>query len=184
LLDGAPATLIGWSDQPLDGTESVTINNSSPHGFHENLVQLPLNVDLATPLNIAPDFLPGHLVEAQGNQIEMLLPGVYTMAAGSMDFEFDMPDIANSRINGFTITVPNTLKGTVAPTSGVSYLQARLYNWQTNTWEVFTLHNYVVSTNNMNAYVSPDGRVLLQLATNKTSTSAVYLSRPSLSLQV
>ena len=184
LLDGAPATLIGWSDQPLDGTESVTINNSSPHGFHENLVQMPLNVDLATPLNIAPDFLPGQLVEAQGNQIEMLLPGVYTMAAGSMDFEFDMPDIANSRINGFTITVPNTLKGTVAPTSGVSYLQARLYNWQTNTWEVFTLHNYVVSTNNMNAYVSPDGRVLLQLATNKTSTSAVYLSRPSLSLQV
>jgi hypothetical protein len=183
LLDGAPATLIGWADQPLDGTDSITINNSSPHGFHENLIQMPLNVDVATPLSIPPDFLTGQLVEAHGNQIEMLLPGVYTMIAGSMNFEFDMPDIANSRINGFTIRIPNTQKGTVAPSSGVSYLQARLYNWQTNAWDVFTLHNYALSTNNMNAYVSPGGRVLLQLANDKTSTGAVYLSKPSLSLQ-
>src|SRR6185437_16963538 len=30
LLDGAPATLIGWADQPLDNMQTATVNGTIP----------------------------------------------------------------------------------------------------------------------------------------------------------
>src|SRR5260221_6557528 len=55
LVPGSPVTLIGWADNPLDSTNAVTINDISPTGLHETLVQAPLSVDIAGALNL-PSF--------------------------------------------------------------------------------------------------------------------------------
>jgi hypothetical protein len=185
LVSGAPATLIGWADQPLDGMNTVTINGVTPHGFHENFIQMPLNIDLSSPMNTPPDFITGQMVGAQSigdGGVSTILPGVYSMSTASISFEFDLPDMLNAAASGLTITVPNTLNTTASP-PGVSYVQAFLYNWQTTNWDPFSLDYGVLITRNTGAYISPDGRVLLQLSNQNALQGQIFLGRPSLSLQ-
>src|SRR5260370_22473436 len=44
LVAGAPATLIGWADQPVGATNGVTINVARAGGTHDDAVQVPLNI--------------------------------------------------------------------------------------------------------------------------------------------
>lgn len=182
LLDGSTATLVGWADLPLDGVDTITVNGNAPGGIHENLVQMPLDIDVTASASLPPDFIEGQPVDEQGYDTEMILPGVYTMSTGSINFEFVLPRTAIAANRGFTITAPSTLNVASPPTSGVSALQASLYNWQTNAWDSFTLSQYKLTTTNTAAYVNTDGRVLLQLANQNASQGLAYLSKPSLTL--
>ena len=180
LLSGASATLIGWTEQPLDGIDSVTINNTHPHGFHDNMIQMPLNIGLSTPLNI-PDVLTGQIIAVQGYDLASVLPNIYTLSTGSLTFEFALSSGPRSHSRGFTITVPDA--PSTGQNTGINYFQVHLYNWYTASWDTIMLNHYTFSTANTRAYIGPDGRVLLQLANQDTTVGMLFLGKPSLSLQ-
>jgi hypothetical protein len=180
LLPGASATLIGWTDQPLDDTNNITINDTHPHGFHDDMIQMPLNIGLSEPLNL-PDILTGHVTAVQGYDLANVLPNIYMLSTGSMTFEFTLPSDAFFRSRGFTLTAPNTLS--TGRETGINYFQVRLYNWQTASWDKITLNHYRFSTSNTLAYLGSDGRVLVQFTNQNASLGTLFLSKPSLSLQ-
>jgi hypothetical protein len=185
LIHGAAATLIGWAANPLDSTKNVMINDISPTGLHETLVQAPLPVNLSGPLNLPPYFLRGHLIDAEGNNVQVQFPGIYAMTTGSMTFEFAVPDLANLQVSGLTIIEPpNAFQpglGTVAANGNP--LPLRLYNWHTNSWDSIVLKSSSFSTKNVADYIGPRGSVLLQLANQNTALGTLIFSTPSLNLQ-
>jgi hypothetical protein len=180
LLPGASATLIGWAEQPLDGINAITINDTRPHGFHDNMIQMPLNISLSAPLNV-PDVLTGQVIAVQGYDLSSVLPDIYTLSTGSITFEFTLSANARSHNHGFTITVPDTLS--TGQDTGINYFQVRLYNWQTASWDKILLSRYSFTTANTAPYIGPDGRVLLQLANQNATVGMLFLGKPSLSLQ-
>ncbi|MBE3560696.1 MAG: hypothetical protein IMW89_15975 [Ktedonobacteraceae bacterium] len=183
LLDGAPATLIGWADRPLDGTDKTTINDHTPPDLHDNLVQMPLDLTFSSPADVAPDFVAGQLIDATGNNVQMVLPGIYTMTTGSLSFEFTLPTIANAGIKGLIVTAPNTAGfGSPAFHRGLSVLQPRLYNWQSGTWDLFFMDDSHMAVSGPDTYIGPGGRVLLQISNSSTTAATISLARPSLTL--
>ncbi len=180
LLPGASATLIGWTEQPLDGIDNITINDAHPHGFHDNMIQMPLNIGLSTPLHV-PDVLTGQVIAAQGYDLANVLPNIYTLSTGSLTFEFTLPGDARSHSRGFTITAPDAVS--TGQNTGINYFQVRLYNWQTTSWDTIALNHYMFSTTNITAYIGPGGRVLLQATNQDATVGMLFLGKPSLSLQ-
>jgi len=182
-MAGAPATLIGWADQPI--TNDVTINGWRPIGHQENFVQMPLNIAIASPLNIPPEFITGHVVDIQSYDAELTLPGIYTMTSGSITFELTLPNSSQLPISGFTITEPDLWANPFGPGSGTgaspSHLQAQLYNWYKDTWDTITLKQDTFTTTNT-AYIGPSGRILLQISNQDISQGKLYFGKPSLGL--
>ena len=177
LVTGAPATLIGWTDHPLDTINDVTVNGDSPGGTHVGFVQVPLNVDLSTSASLPPGLIKGQVINAQGNEVQTTSPGVYTIKTGSITFEFRLPDAGNLQTNNMTISEPVVLQ-----TTGINQATARLYNWNTNSWDAITLDNVSFTTTDIKAYTSSDRRVLLQVVNQNASRGALYFGKPSLSL--
>lgn len=177
LVTGSPATLIGWTDQPVDTTNDATVNGASPGGTHDDFVQVPLNVDFSTSSSLPPGLITGQVINARGDGVQTTSPGVYTINTGSITFEFTLPDADNLQVNNLTISEPLVIQ-----TAGISQAQARLYNWNTNSWDAITLNNLSFTTTNIKAYTSLDGRVLLQVVNKNTSQGKLYFGRPSLSL--
>jgi hypothetical protein len=177
LLTGAQATLIGWSNNRVDTTNGITVNGASPGGTFQDFIQAPLNIELSPTARLLPGLINGQVINAQGNDVQTTSPGVYTINMGSITFEFSLPDGVNLQANNLTISAPVIMQNT-----GINQLSARLYDWDRNTWDVITLHNNSFTITNSKAYTSSDGRVLLQVMNQNTSQSALYLGRPSLSL--
>lgn len=185
LVPGSPATFLGWAENPLDSAGNVTVNDIDPTGLHETLIQAPLNVNLAGSLNFPPNFIPGHLIDAEGDNTQMKFPGVYTISTGSMTFEYTVPHSANLRIDGLTITEPPDISvfaqvGTILAADSLPF---RLYNWRTNAWDAISLNQNTFTTNNVSAYIGPGGRVLLQLANKDSSLGTFAFGKPLLNLQ-
>ena len=182
LVPGSPVTLIGWADNPLDSTNAVTINGNSPTGTHETLVQAPLNVDLAGALDLPPSFIPGQLIDVQGNGVQVQYPGLYALSAGSMTFEFAVPNIANLHLSGLVISESS---GANQPVTGItSPLPFRLYNWHSDSWDAISLNQGTFTTHNTSAYIGPGGRVLLQMVyQDNPAASQVVFGKPVLNLQ-
>jgi hypothetical protein len=177
LINGTPATLIGWADQPVDSANEITINGSSPGGIHENLIQAPLNVDFSTSSSLPPGLIYGQIINAKGIEVQTTSPDVYTISMGSITFEFTLPDAKNLQINTMTITAP-----LVAQSAGIHNVQARLFNWDTSSWDAVSLNNLTFTTANTKAYTSSEGRVLLQVVNQDASHGALLFGKPSLSL--
>ena len=177
LVKGAQATLIGWSDNRVDTTSNITVNGASPGGTYEDFIQVPLNVDLSTSSSLPPGLINGQVINAQGNEVQTTSPGVYTINTGSITFEFSLPGAVNLQVNNLTISAPAVMQNT-----GINQVPARLYNWNTNSWDAITLNNYSFTTTNIKAYTSSDGRVLLQVFNQNASQSTLYFGKPSLSL--
>ena len=166
LVTGAPATLIGWSNNRVDTTNNVTVNGASPGGTFEDFVQVPLNVDLSPSSSLPPGLINGQVINAQGNEVQTTSPGVYTINTGSITFEFSLPGAVNLQVNNLTISAPIVMQNT-----GINQVPARLYNWNTNSWDAITLNNNSFTTTNIKAYTSSDGRVLLQVFNQNASQS-------------
>lgn len=190
LLANAPATLIGWANQPVDTAQNVTINGSTPTGLQETLLQTPLNLHLSGALHLPPSFIQGQIVDIQGTNVQSQY-GVYTITTGSVTFEFTVPGSNGLHINSLAVSQPaNQLQmygppiqnGTGAVVDA-NHFHAYLYNWQTGTWDAFKLNKLSLSTTNVGAYVGPAGRVLVQYANQDSSIGTIYFGKPSLDLQ-
>jgi len=110
--------------------------------------------------------------------VQTTSPGVYTINTGSITFEFSLPGAVNLQLNNLTISTPVVMQNT-----GINQVSARLYNWNTHSWDAITLINNSFTTTNIKAYTSSDGRVLLQVINqNASQKSTLYFGKPSLSL--
>ena len=183
LSTGTTATLIAWADTPLDGQDTVSINGSSPQGFHDNFIEVPLDITLATPSHIPPDYLSGQLIDAQGSDVQTIQPSVYTTTMGNLTFEFSLPGNTSSSPAGLTLTVANRLNSASKLLSSTNNVQASLYNWQIGKWDALSPTNQDTFTvSNPAAYIDPGGRILVRISKQQTSTATLILARPSLNL--
>ena len=196
LLPNAPATFIGWINNSANTANAIVVNGSSVHGTQESLVQAPLDVSLAGGVNLPSSFVNGQLadVQAQGSNIQTQFPGVYTLSTGSLTFEFASPDLRNVNANTLTFTENTNLvsgMGNVGSSSSTnlntpgdfSHVQIYLYNWQTHKWDQVTFNQNTLTVHNAQAYVSPDGRILMQFSNQDSSQGTTLLTRPALQLQ-
>jgi hypothetical protein len=185
LVPGTPATLIGWTTNSLDSTNNVTVNNITPAGLHETLIQAPLSVNVAGPLGLPPNFIEGHLINVEGSNAQLMFPDVYTISTGSMTFEYIVPNTGNFRANSLIISEPPDLnlvaQGTPTPNAGS--LPFRLYNWHTHTWDAISLNQSAFTTNNVSAYIGSGGRVLVQLNNKDSSLGTFLFGKPLINLQ-
>jgi hypothetical protein len=181
LVVGAPATLIGWADQPVDPTNDVTINGASPGGTHDNLIQMPLNIDFSGSLNLPPGIISGQVIDAQGDQVQTTSPDVYTINTGSITFEFTLPNAGNLQTNNMTITEP-VITPSAGSAAGINHVEVRLYNWDKSSWDAITLNNYSFTTANIKSYTNLYGRILLQVVNQNASLGALLIGKPSLNL--
>jgi hypothetical protein len=177
LLTGSQATLIGWANNRVDTTSDVTVNGVSSSGTFEDFIQAPLTIDLSQSSSLSQGLIYGQVINAQGNEVQTISPGIYTINMGSITFEFALPDGGNSRVSNLTISTPTIMQQT-----GINQVPARLYNWNTQSWDAITINQYSFTTTNSKAYTSSDGRVLLQVINQNASQGILYFGRPSLSL--
>jgi hypothetical protein len=178
LINEAQATLIGWSTNRIDTTNNITVNGSGSGGTFEDLIQVPLNVTSAPSSTLQPGNINGQLINAQGNEEQIIVPGIYGINFGSITFEFFHPDALTSKASHLTIVLPNVTQHAVT-----NLIPAKLYNWYTQTWDAITINNNSFTTTNSKAYTSSDGRVLLQVMNQSNlSQSTLYFGRPALIL--
>ena len=177
LLTGSQATLIGWANNRIDTSSNVTVNGASASGTFEDLIQAPLNIDLSQSSSLPPGLIYGQVINAQGKEEQTISPGIYTINMGSITFEFALPTGGISQVNNLRISLPKIMHLT-----GINQVSARLYNWNTHSWDVITINQNSFTTTNSKAYTSSDGRVLLQVINQNASQGILYFGRPSLSL--
>jgi hypothetical protein len=186
LIAGAPATLIGWADQPFGATDNAAVNGIATGGSHDSLVQMPLNIDFPEPSQLPPGLISGQVVNATGNNLQIISPSVYSLTAGSITFAFTLPGLNMGQIHSMSIAEP-FIGGTG------SLAQVQLYNWTTGSWNTIALTSVSFNTGNTQVYISPDGHVLLHVGALHTSsttnasnqhvsTGPIFFEKPSLSL--
>ncbi|GAC1361059.1 MAG: hypothetical protein NVSMB44_13990 [Ktedonobacteraceae bacterium] len=184
LLQNTSATLIGWSDQTLDGSNEITINGGHPGGYHDTLLQMPVSVSLAAPFKLPARVISGRVVSTQESDALLIGPNLYTMSKGSVGFEFDFPNRVVPYVQMLSISIPHALNGKNFP-AAYGYLQASLYNWQNNTWDKFSLYPDNLNTINPTNYIGRSGNVLLQVTDQngaKSPPGPIYFDRPDLNL--
>lgn len=185
LLKDAQATLIGWADTPLDNTNAITINNAAPNGFHDNLVELPMNLDFAQNANVPSNILQGKVIDEQNSDVGLTAPDTYALTLGDVTLGFALPMAQQSNISSLTLTEPNAIYDLTHKTHpGVTgdLIQASLFNWHTMAWDRITLSSGVFTTTSTAAYIGPGGQVLLQVA-NMDPSGLLLFAKPSLSLK-
>jgi hypothetical protein len=185
LVSGAPATIIGWAENTPNLNTNVTIGNTNPDGFHETLVQAPIKIQLSGSLNLPPNFIPGHLIDVRGSNAQIRFPGVYSISTGSMTFEYLIPQASKAYVKDLIISEPPDINALplVGQVSQVNSSLFRLYNWHTNSWDGITLDQNNFTTDNLGAYISATGRVLIQFMNNSSQLGLVDFGRPIINLQ-
>jgi len=185
LVSGSPATFIGWAENPHDLITNATVSNTNPAGFHETLIQTPLGINLSGSINLPPNFIAGQLIDVASNNVQIRLPGVYTISTGSMTFEYLIPQSSNTHIKGLTIAEPPDID-VLAQAGSVSATNAslfRLYNWHTNSWDSISLDQNTFTTNDIGAYMSTNGRVILQFSNTDSQLGPLDFGKPIINLQ-
>ncbi len=184
---GASVTLIGWADQPLDGVNTVTINGIHPGGIHETMLLADLAFSYpAGSLTLPPDVLPGRLVDAEGLDMRLLSPDSYVLSHGQVTFEYSVPALAHFQMQSMTFSQPAdasilSYRQPGGPQANASHIA--LYNWQTNSWDIIHLTQSVsFTTQNVKAYLSADGRILVQYVNQASDFSDVAFTRPLLTV--
>ncbi len=184
---GSSATLIGWADQPLAGENAVTVNGIHPGGLHETAVVAALNISYAAgSLTVPSDVIPGRLVDAEALGAHLLSSGSYAFSHGQITFEYSLPSLEHFSIQTMTLNQPEDSSilpdmqpgGTYGGSSHIA-----LYNWQTNAWEIIHLtQSAPFTTQNAQAYLSPDGRMLVQYVDQASDFSEIAFTMPSLTV--
>ncbi len=172
VLPGAPATLIGWADQPMTNADNATINGTRPAGQHEDFLQVPLNISASSPASLPQDFILGHVIDIQSYDAQLNLPGIYSMSNGSLTFEFT-PASTNQPVHALTISEPDFV---------ASPLHVQLYNWRTEKWDAIRLRGDSFKTTDTVAYMGPGGRILMRVGVQPPSQNKIFFGQPSLSL--
>src|SRR5204862_6388977 len=95
------------------------------------------------------------------------------------------PQTANWQVKGLNIAAPTNIN-LLAQAGTVTYVNAspfRVYNWHTNAWDIISLDQNTFTTNNIGAYMSATGRVLLQFSTMAGQVGSLDFGRPIINLQ-
>jgi hypothetical protein len=181
----APATLIAWADQPLDAASTITLNGLHPRGLHETLLLAPLDLTYGpASLALPADGLSAQLVDAQAANIRRLSTISYALMKGQMTFEYTLPALAH--ISRLTLTQPADIStqsytGPSGSLKAPTYLA--LYNWHTASWNAIALTpSASFSTTNINAYIGPGGRVLLQCVNEESDLGIIAFTKPVLTI--
>ena len=188
LIAGVPATLIGWANpqQASNINNDITINGASTSGIDETMIQAPLHVNFSGMLNLPPTLLNGEVVDVEGNNVQSLAPGIYSLSAGNMTFEFVLPDAGHIQSGNLTMTEPANVTQVAnpggAPVNDGSQ-SAMLYNWRAHAWDTIAFQVQTFTTGNTGAYIGPGGRVLVQFGNTNTSSSTTVFGKPSLTLE-
>ena len=184
---GSSATLIGWADQPLAGENTVTVNGIQVGGLHETAVVADLDIAFAAgSLTLPPDVLSGRLVDVEALRASLLSSNAYTLSHGQITFEYSLPASEHFRIQTMTLSqpvdpsiLPDKQPG--GPHSSTSHVV--IYNWQTNSWDIIHLTQFTpFTTQHAQAYLSPDGRMLVQYVNQASDFSDITFTMPSLTL--
>ena len=184
---GSSVTLIGWADQTLAGENAVTVNGVHPGGLHETAVVAALDISYAAgSLTLPADVIPGRLVDAEALGAHLLSSGSYAFSHGQITFEYSLPSLEHFSIQAMTLSQPvdpSILSGMQpgGPHGGSSHIA--LYNWQTNSWEIIHVtQSAPFTTQNAQAYFSPDGRMLVQYVDQASDFSEIAFTMPSLTV--
>jgi hypothetical protein len=198
LLNNAPATLIGWADNPTDAINAITVNGNTPTGSQEVMIQAPLNMTYAGNVSLPSTLLTGQLINAQNQSgsgsntgVQEALPGIYTMTTGSATFEITIPSSWQLHITSATINESSNMNQIIqqtgmanSPVSDISTAQAYLYNWQTHQWDTASMdNNDSITINNPQTYISSDGRLLVQFVNQDATKGTIAFSTPNLQVQ-
>jgi uncharacterized membrane protein YhaH (DUF805 family) len=193
LLQGAAATLIGWADPNPEMMGNITINGNASTGTQEALLQAPLDINYHGTIPAGTMMTQGQLINIQQPKdatIQTLMADIYIMSTGSMTFEFMLPNLPNLYANQISILEPQNLAnilasagGSLALTQDGAYMHGYLYNWQTHSWDGFTLNQYHYTPVNTQAYIGPGGRVLVQLNNDNPAVGNTLVGTPSLDIQ-
>jgi uncharacterized membrane protein YhaH (DUF805 family) len=190
MLPNAPATLIGWADNPAsDTTNLVTINDTYTSKSQEMFFQAPLDVALSGNVNLPPASINSQLVDVQtqGTGVQTLFPGVYALSSGTMTFEFTLPAINNPHSGTLQVSTASSLPqvGNTAGQQGsvdANHLHPYLYNWQTHNWDAYAFNSFMFPATPSQSYIGPGGRVLLRLANTDSTQATAIFGKPSLQL--
>jgi hypothetical protein len=184
LITGAPATLIGWTDQHIAGLNEETVNGVTVPGHHMTFIQKPLNLHFSSPVHIPLDFITAGMAQVQSYDAQAILPGIYSMSTGSITFDLPLPDTRQMRINSLTVTIPDLIAHPQGPGTGsdtaTSSMAVQLYNWQSGTWDSIKLTQDTYIITNPQVYAGTTGRILVQVMSK--DTNEIYFGKPSLSL--
>jgi hypothetical protein len=188
LIGGAPATLIGWTNlrQASNASNDVTINGADSSGINETMIQAPLHVDFSGTLNLPSALLNGQVVDVEGNNVQSLAPGIYSLSGGNMTFEFVLPDAGHIQSGNLTVTEPANVTQVANPGGSPvndGSQNAMLYNWRAHAWDAITFSMQTFTTVNTGAYIGPGGRVLVQFGNTNASSGTTVFGKPSLNLQ-
>ncbi len=194
LMPGAPATLIGWITPASNSADSINIAGSHIAGTQETFLQAPLTVDFSDSVNqtvtVPSNMITGQLIDAQSQSAQTQSPGIYTLNAGSMTFEFALPEGLQLHNGNITLTEPSTLtQGGIPLGQGitsitdVNHMRIFLYNWQKHTWQRFAFNQFLLSINNAQSYIDSGGRIVMQFANQNASQGTAVFSKPSLQLR-
>jgi hypothetical protein len=184
LITGAPATLIGWTDQHIAGLNEETVNGVTVAGHHMTFIQKPLNLDFSGQVHIPLDFITAGMSQVQSYDAQAILPGIYSMSTGSITFDLPLPDTRQMHINSLTVTIPDLIAHPQGPGTGsdttTSSMTVQLYNWQNGIWDPIKLTRDTYTTTNPQVYTGTTGRILVQVMSK--DTNEIYFGKPSLSL--
>ena len=102
-----------------------------------------------------------------------------------MTFEYVIPESSNTHVNGLIIAEPPDISilaqaGSVLDANSSSF---RLYNWHTNSWDIISLNQNTFTTNNVGAYISATGRILLQFSNKDSQLGSLDFGKPLINLQ-
>jgi len=160
-------------------------------GLQETLIESPLSVYLSSATNLPTDLITGQLIDVQGTNVQYEYGGAYTMTTGSMTFEYAVPPGAKQQVSGLRFSQPTNLTQinsqpnvtSTGPVVDASRLQVHLYNWETGAWDTIQVSGTTFSTSDTKAYISSDGRVLLQLSNQDSTAGTILFGKPTLDLQ-
>jgi len=181
------ATLIGWADQPLDTVRSLTLNGIHPGGVHETLLLSPLDIIYGpASVNLPADVSPGQLVDADAVFIRRLSAVSFALMKGQMTFEYSVPVLGQGHIQLMTLSQPSDSSTQPYSSPGRSLndpAHMALYNWQTASWDAIPLTpSSPFSTHNVDAFLGPGGRILVQCLNQESDLGIVAFTKPILTV--
>ncbi|MBV9615877.1 MAG: hypothetical protein JO031_10525, partial [Ktedonobacteraceae bacterium] len=180
LLPGAPATLIGWADQQIDGTDAITINGAHPGGRHMNFVQMPVPLTTDNLTDAPAGSIMGNAIDLQHSQAQFLLPGIYSLSSANMLFEFTLPGKTNVQQGDLSIKIPVQWMQLSGHMLSDSSIQTNLYNWHTRSWDLVPERQGAVSILNPTAYTGTGKQVLLEITNPDNTPGPLIFGKPSL----
>jgi hypothetical protein len=180
LLPGATATLIGWTDQQIDGTDTLTINGTHPGGRHEGLIQMPISFAVDSLADLPTGFITGNTVDLQNSQAQFLLPGIYSLSSSSLLFEFTLPTTTRTEHANIDIKIPVQWEQLSGQFLTGSSIQTHLYNWHTSSWDRVSQMQGIVTIADPTTYTGAGKQILLEITNPDNTAGPLIFGKPSL----